>query len=372
MLCAAFVLETRGHRNLFYATALPVFLLSLPRAGWRDLGDSWIARLGLAYLAYYLLSALWSDGLDWGPLADLLRVTFMVLLFFVTTVLLAARNAAFEQRFFLCYALSAGASLVAVYAAAAGGLLDIGWRLTGFGLTSHPVIGATLYGVALLVCAFVLLPQSRGWSQRLLWFGILALCVAFLLLSASRGPLLALAAAVVAGLTLADRRIAIALLCLVLAAGGAALFADLQPVQQILARGQSGHFEIWQQTLAAIAERPWFGHGSLVEASFEAKHGASRSPHNLLLANQFYGGLPASLLLGALLALAAWRAFLAARGGRPIYLVLLVFGLAAALFDTRTLVQNLGREWITLWLPLALLAGGELRARRTAAFPGAS
>ena len=51
----------------------------------------------------------------------------------------------------------------------------------------------------------------------------------------------------------------------------------------------------------------------------------------------------------------------------PIYLVLLVFGVSAALFDTRSLVQNLGREWITLWLPLALLAARELRQRSTAA-----
>jgi hypothetical protein len=36
----------------------------------------------------------------------------------------------------------------------------------------------------------------------------------------------------------------------------------------------------------------------------------------------------------------------------------------AALFDTRSLVQNLGREWITLWLPIALLAGQQLRDRR--------
>src|SRR5690606_41688000 len=95
---------------------------------------------------------------------------------------------------------------------------------------------------------------------------------------------------------------------------------------------------------------------------FTGKHGPGRSPHNLLLANQLYGGVPATLLLAALLALAtaqAWRA----RRAQPALLVLLVFGVAASLFDTRSLVQNLGREWITLWLPLGLLAAVEVMRR---------
>src|SRR3546814_4282693 len=48
-----------------------------------------------------------------------------------------------------------------------------------------------------------------------------------------------------------------------------------------LQRAQSGHFEIWQQTLAAIAERPWFGHGSLAQIEFEMSFDPGRSPHNL-------------------------------------------------------------------------------------------
>src|SRR3546814_4545150 len=97
---------------------------------------------------------------------------------------------------------------------------------------------------------------------------------------------------------------------LVVAGIGAGALFDLYPIELIYQRAQSGHFEIWQQTLAAIAERPWFGHGSLAQIEFEMSFDPGRSPHNLLLANQFYGGLPATLLLGALLLLAmrqAWR-----------------------------------------------------------------
>src|SRR3546814_1776768 len=89
----------------------------------------------------------------------------------------------------------------------------------------------------------------------------------------------------------------------------------------------------------------------LADIEFATKHGPGRSPHNLPLANQFYGGLPATLLLAALLLLAAWQAWQTGRAeqkSRPVLLVLLVFGLTASLFDSRSLVQNLGREWIAV------------------------
>src|SRR3546814_16775198 len=46
ILCAAFLLETRAHRNLFYLAALPVFLLRLPTFDWSSLADSLIAPTG--------------------------------------------------------------------------------------------------------------------------------------------------------------------------------------------------------------------------------------------------------------------------------------------------------------------------------------
>jgi O-antigen ligase len=363
VLCAAFVLETRLHRNLFYAVALPVFLLQLTAVDWRRLTDSAIAKLALGYLAYFLLSGLWSDGFSWAAFADLLRVSLLLLLFVLITLQLGTRSSGFPDRLFVWFAASAGASLVAVFTAAALGLLPFGLRFTGFGLTAHPIVGATLYGVALLVAAFELLPRAAGWHTRLAWLAVVALCAAFMLLSGSRGPLLALAAALVVGVAVADRRAALGVLLLVAAAIAAGVLSDLRPIEILYERGQSGHFEIWQQALSAIAERPWLGHGSLVDIDFVGKHGPGRSPHNLLLANQLYGGLPATLLLAALLLLATRQAWQAQRGGRPVYLVLLVFGLAASLFDTRSLVQNLGREWITLWLPIGLLAAQDALRR---------
>jgi O-antigen ligase len=372
LLCAAFLLETRLHRNLFYAAALPVFLVHLRAFDWSVLKRSLLAQAALAYLAYFLLSALWSDGLGWSGFADLLRITLLLLLFLLMTLRLATVYADFENRLFFWFAAVAGLTLLVVFAVYLSESHSRFYRLGGFGLAEHPIIGATLYGVALLAAAFVLLRVAKAWRTGLAWLVVILLCALFMLLSGSRGPLLALAAAVALGIAVADRRIAIALgafFALVLAVG---LFAEVETFRQLLARGPSGHFALWQQTLDAIAERPWLGYGSLVEIDFQGKAGAVRSPHNLLLANQLYGGLPAGLLLAALLLLALRESVIALRAGRPIYLVLLVFGLVAAQFDTRSLVQNLGREWITLWLPVMLLAAREAQRRAAAPPPAAS
>lgn len=360
------MLDTRPHRNLFYVIALPVFALQLRAFDRRCLADSLIAKLAFAYLGYFLLSGLWSAGFSWTAFADLLRVALLLGLFLLTTLGLATKDLGFPGRLFTGYAAAAGASLLAVFAAAAAGLLPAGWRLTGFGLADQPIIGATLYGVALLVAAFALLPRAKDWRARLVWLAVIALCAIFMLLAGSRGPLLALAAALAVGLATAGRRVAVVVVALMAAAFAAGLLADLRPIELLHERAPSGHFLLWQQALAAIAEHPWLGHGSLVDIDFTAKHGPSRSPHNLLLANQLYGGLPATLLLGALLLAAALQAWRARREGQPVYLLLLVFGFAASMFDTRSLVQNLGREWITLWLPIALLAAQEALRRRPA------
>lgn len=359
ILCAAFLLDTRLLRNLFYVAGVPLFLLALRDVDWSRHATSVIARLTLVYLGYFIASGLWSNGLSVQSFADLLRVSLLLLLFLATTLHLASSDARFAERLFFWIAAVAGASLLAVFAAATLGPLSFGRRFGGFGLTDHPVVGATLYGFALLVAAFELLPRATGLRRRLAWLAVIALCAALMLLSGSRGPLIALAAALAVGFAMADRRIALAIAALVVAGIGAGALFEFYPIEIIYQRAQSGHFEVWRQTLAAIVERPWLGHGSLVDIDFMTRYGPRRSPHDLLLANQLYGGLPATLLLGALLLLATRQAWLAQREGQPIYLVLLVFGLVASLFDTRSLVQNLGREWITLWLPIALLAARE-------------
>jgi len=363
VLCAAFVLETRAHRNLFYLLALPVFLVNLYALDARRLWASPIVRLAALYLGYFLAAGFFGEGFDWDEMADLLRVAALLSVFFGITVLLAARHPRLEERLFVWLSLTAAAWLAVLFAAVIFELDSQDWRFSAYGLASHPVIGATLYGFVVLVCAFALLPRATTWRARLLWLGVIALSALFMILASSRGPLMALAAAAAVGLLATDRRLAAAAIVLAAGAIGLAVLFEFRPVEMLYERDQSGHFALWREALAAIAERPWFGYGSLTDITFTAKYGPQRSPHNLFLANQIYAGLPGSLLLLALLGFALWQAGRLLRQGRPIYLTLLVFGVAAALFDTRSLVQNLGREWITIWLPLALLAARELPAQ---------
>ncbi|NIA67170.1 hypothetical protein HBA54_01025 [Pelagibius litoralis] len=366
VVCAAFVLETRWHRNLLYLLAVPAFLHSLWGANWHAVWAAPIFRLIVVYLAYFCLSAFWSVSFSWLGFADLLRVGLLSLMFVAIVVILATAQNEFEAKLFFWISVTAGLCLVALFAAALSGWMEPGNRLSGFGLASHPIIGATLYGITLLVCAFALIPSARGGCERFLWFTVIALCAIFMLMAGSRGPLLALGAALALGLAVNKTKSGV-LVFAVLGVFGAALTIGLvvgvASIETTLTRGFSGHAQLWLQSLSAIAERPWFGYGALTDVMFESTNGTQRSSHNLYLANQFYGGLPASVLLTGLLGVSGLEAIRAARNGAPIYLILLTFGLTCAFFDTRSLVQNLGREWLTIWLPLALLAGRQIRAK---------
>lgn len=360
LLCTTFVLETRAHRNLFYALALPVFVANLPTLQLPRLRNSPLAKLAALYIGYFLVAGFFGEDYQWREMADLLRVSILLSLFFAVTALLIAREETLAFHLFFWMSLTAAACLVVLYIAIFAGMEMQSWRLSAFGRASQPVIGATLYGFIALVTTFVLLPRAGNWPLRLLWLGIIALSIVFMVLTSSRGPLLALAAGFLLGALAIDWRLAVAGVALAIGAIAVALLYELRAVEVLYLRSQSGHFELWRQALTAIAERPWFGYGSLTDMTFTAQDGPQRSPHNLFLANQIYGGLPATLLLLMLLGRAAWRALGKLRDNQPIYLVLLAFGVAASLFDSRSLVQNLGREWITIWLPIALLAAQEL------------
>lgn len=366
VVCAAFVLETRWHRNLFYLIGVPTFLLGLLGANLRTVWTVPLSRMIVAYVVYFCATAVWSDAFSWLEFGDLLRVGLLSLLFITMATSLTAGCRAFEEKLFFWVCVTAGISLTLLLAATLLGLIEPGSRLTGFGITSHPIVGATLYGVVLLVCTFTLIPAAKTGREQLCWLGIIALCAVFMLMAGSRGPLLALAAALAISLVFSKARYRIIVFGVAgffFASLAVGLAIGVESIETTLSRGLSGHVQLWAESLSAIAERPWFGHGALTEMTFESRHGALRSPHNLYIANHLYGGLPASALLAGLLYLGGKEAVKAARAGAPIYLALMTFGLTCAFFDTRSLVQNLGREWITIWLPLAFLAARQFRFR---------
>src|SRR3546814_20645829 len=123
--------------------------------------------------------------------------------------------------------------------------------------------------------------SSLDLRLRLAWLAVIALCAALMLLSGSRGPLLALAAALAVGFAMADRRMALTVAALVVAGIGAGVLFDLYPIELIYLRAQRGHFDIWQQTLAAIAERPRLGPGRLAQMQTELSFHPGRAPPNL-------------------------------------------------------------------------------------------
>src|SRR3546814_19401839 len=111
-----------------------------------------------------------------------------------------------------------------------------------------------------------------------LFRSVVALCAAFMVLSGSRGPLLALCAALVCGLAVADRRLAGAVIALMAAGVAVGLLADMRSIELLYERAPSGHFAIRQPAFTAIAARPWPGYGSLSDTHFPPQPRPGPSP----------------------------------------------------------------------------------------------
>jgi len=122
--------------------------------------------------------------------------------------------------------------------------------------------------------------------------------------------------------------------------------------------GASGHFDVWQATLAQIRGHPWLGNGLAANLT---GLGADKSfPHNLYLSLLFYSGIVG---LGLFL---SWIALLLRSASSPWMLSLLANALLAGLTDFGQITKGPGPLWLILWLPAALVVG---QGRRPGALP---
>ena len=193
--------------------------------------------------------------------------------------------------------------------------------------------------------------------------GALCVLLAAMVLTQSRGPALSMVLVIFVSLA-AMGYWKIALLLPLPAALYAVLLLNgaIDPGQWV-ARGSTHRFDIWLQSWDLVRESAKsliIGQGIATDYAFQLVNGSSvKSPHNLFLANQLYGGVIATLLFFSLLLVTTVRAvrgFL--QSGNFVICALLLFGLGVGLFDYRTVLINLSQEWMSFWLPVLLTAAG--------------
>lgn len=361
-----FVPHARIFKSLFYYGVFLAFLLSINRETLEFLKRSLILRLAMLWLGYLSLTLMWSDGVTIKDFEAVVRGFVWVNVFLAVTIVLSRHEQAFPKQLFLSLAIvSALTAIIAIlYFYRTHEFPNA--RLVGIGqLDRHAVASAMFYGAALLTTAFGLLDRSQAGPQKLLYAAVLAVLSVALALTASRGPILGVALAVLVGLLATRRwRLALAIASFGLAAVLYGVVADIGDYN-LIARGSTFRLEIWANVADRIRDAYWFGHGIATDLpSLVLSNGRpfNKEAHQMFLANHYYGGVPATVFLFVLLAAAARTGYRRFRAdGNFVYAAMLIFMIVVCMTYVNSVIKSPNLVWFYVWLPLGLIAGQEAR-----------
>ena len=351
-VAAAFLLPTEAAYALVFYLAVPPCLIASaiagPRAWCRD-PALWLAVVLILWSA---LTLLW--GTDDTHRAPRFALGATATLIFLLAATSCARDAPWRARLgtiLVVLGTASAAFCVARFFADPPFTLPTDTpRLRGWGVTLHPVLGASVLAVAMLTA---LHRAARDAPHRWPYLLAAAIMAADILLTKSRGPILAASLAslflcVAAGwwrTAVAASVAALLAWCLAPAALHTGLVRASEPSRLL----------IWRQAAREIAERPLFGHG--LAANLQPSPGLDASfPHDLYLSLLFYSGAVGLLLFLALMAALARRPWAMRGAPEATWLAALgVNALVAGLTDFGQITKGPGPLWFILWLPIALI-----------------
>ncbi len=355
-----------GHRRLYYLLVVPAVLLL-----WRELAAFYrgnaLAGVLLLYAGYMLGTLAWSTDFDppgalWVLWYGVCVLTFVALSGYLWSEY-PHRSGVLARRLVWLAAAAALVSIVAWYLQ--NPFPDS--RLEPLGVMHHPNKSGCAYGlIALLAIHFLI--RARDRRDRLVYTVLAAVLLGLVVMTQSRA---ALGAVCVGLLALAGYR-ALGVVAVALAASWALLAATPELWQE---RVLSFSYRpgIWRQVLEEVGQRPWFGHGYLVDTAVPAYGQVFSHAHNSYLATLRDGGVVGLALLLALLALAVrWGWDLRSRHGERLYLALLLYGMTCIAMDFDRLLVHPKEIWLFFWLPVALImARGGIRRGTGPDYPGA-
>lgn len=360
---ASFVLlpSSKAVNNFFYFfLLLPAFLLLISGKAPRP-HVTFLCGLWLTFFCWLALSGLWGEDskfvkylfftvafclviwlwVDWTVLekVQIFHVFFWSLIFYV------AGSAIF---YWLTNQLSAGVRVLVLPS-----------RLEGPILTSMLIVSC----FALLLVDWL---RNRNWLMILTATVAILFCVGFVLQSRSGLIGLVVLLAIAYGrLAWCGRfwlRVAVLLTVALLGLAGVWLVQGNEVAASLIARADSGRFELWQQYL-----QEWLGCGLLlgcgpgfnpevqIEGGLLIQH-----PHNIFLAMGFRYGI-AGLLLFVVAMLATLQQAWQQKNAWGGYLLIALFMLN---FDGRELVDSPHEVWLLVLLPAMLIVARQKDLRR--------
>ena len=369
-VAAAFVLPNGpSYALVFYIAVLPTLAARLavgPRPNLRDHLRDLGAALALALVVFSGLTLLWGrdDGhRSWRFAGDSAASAAFVL------AMLAVLDNPWVRTALARLLVVAGAANAVFSIADFFITHPVFRRLTGWGATSHPILGAAVMAVAGLTALARVLVADAPLRARAGNLAAALAMAAFILMTESRGPLLAVSIGVVFLCAASVWRVrAFAGLAVLAGVWFSLPRAARQHGEAVLVeRGSSHRFEVWHYTLGLIRDRPLFGHGLAANLHFVVGAGpkdALTFPHDLYLSLLFYSGAVGLLLFAAMAMLLSWRLLRAMR--RPdaewawlsaLWLNVLVVGLT----DLGQITKGPGPIWFIVWLPVGLLLTNKAR-----------
>jgi O-Antigen ligase len=239
------------------------------------------------------------------------------------------------------------------------------WGTWGYGNSTN-IGGSFAVACAAAVALLVSAPLLRLHRAALVASG--AVILVGLMLTLARGALLAFAAGVLVVLLIRPSRayriwIGAAAAAIIV---GVIAYSTLFP----LLEGRGLRLEIWRLFLSHAVERP-FGHGLWNDTESIVLPSGLSAPHahNILLAAQYRGGIPALIALAATWAFALRASFRAAATDRsPVPLCIIVTAFAACMLDYEIIPASPAWPWLMFWLPLGICLGAERTAVRQSSF----
>lgn len=234
-------------------------------------------------------------------------------------------------------------------------------RLIPIGRAGNPLVGANMYGFALMVALAVWLRDAPSRGVRLAALTLIVLVPPLTALTQSRGPMLAQVLGVALALLLFKRtRLLVALMLLGALTAGVVWFGELPmlaplktKIEFVLFARDSLRLQVWDYTLGLIEQRPWTGYG--LRAIFNMPQAPTVvNPHNIFLSCAYYLGWPGLAIFLAPLGFALLRA---ARDGSwyaKLCLLLMAHAALALFTDGGQAIKSPSPIWTLYWLPLAM------------------
>ena len=353
-------ISSKLHNNIFYIIVLVPFIFWVNKRDTYKLFQSRIVLLTVIFTGYLAIRSLFYLPFDFSEVKDPFRHLVAFWVFFAIIIRLFQHNS-FKLKLYyigLWAALWGTGNAILYYTDH-----HFQVRLYYNGPTDHAIIGACVYAVIIVFILF----QNKTLPRYLSFFCSVLISLS-VLFSQSRGPLLSLTIAVVAGSLCRFNKWLATIPFVFWAVFVVAHKQGWITFGRLFKATSSYRFEIWQQVINnSWTKGDWvFGQSLLADQTVTVGTLTFDHAHSGYVSTFFHGGVIGFLLLVTLMVVAGWYVFKVWQRDRcGLTVALYVFSGLIIATDTHKMLDGPGALWFYFWLPIAYIAAQELNAAQS-------